>query len=139
MNVAIPTLIDPRLALLARASAWHDLFQRDEMDLDHAWHELVNCVVTLVPMFRECDVCGRSPCRTESFCDSCRVADCNTPQPAQVKWRVPNVTVEAVKHCVRERGADALREPDNLQRLSMFDQQSIVELDAWLHERGYSR
>lgn len=142
MNVAIPTLIDPRLALLARASAWHDLVERDEMDIDTAWHELVDCVVTLVPVFKECDMCGRRPCRSESFCAACRKAEeaqRNKPKPQKPPRRVPVCTIEAVKFSVRQRGTAALSEPDNLRRLRMFDPQSLAEFDTWLQEKGYSR
>jgi hypothetical protein len=37
------------------------------------------------------------------------------------QYRTPQVTIEAVLYCVRERGLAALREPANIERLSRCD------------------
>jgi len=115
MATVTPVLVDPRHALLARASAWCELVDRDEMDIDDAYEELLQSVRDIEQF--------RNPQRP-------------TPKPKQ---RVPLMTIEAVKHCVRERGEAALNEPDNLRRLRLFDPQSLAEFDAWLEEKGYAR
>jgi hypothetical protein len=41
----------------------------------------------------------------------------------------PQVTVEAIMYCVRERGLDALKEPANLERLSRCDAAALIQID----------
>jgi hypothetical protein len=41
----------------------------------------------------------------------------------------PQVTVEAILHCVRERGLAALREPANLERLARCDAAAKEQID----------
>jgi hypothetical protein len=41
----------------------------------------------------------------------------------------PQTTVEAVLHCVRERGLKALKEPANIERLSRCDAAAKAEIE----------
>ena len=41
----------------------------------------------------------------------------------------PQTTIEAVLHCVRERGLAALREPANQQRLLTFDEAARAQVN----------
>jgi hypothetical protein len=44
-------------------------------------------------------------------------------------WSTPQTTIEAVMHCVRERGLAALRESANQQRLITFDDAARAEVN----------
>jgi hypothetical protein len=44
----------------------------------------------------------------------------------------PQVTIEAIWLCVRERGIVALKEPPNLERLSRCDKAALAQIDARL-------
>jgi hypothetical protein len=46
--------------------------------------------------------------------------------------RTPQVTIEAILHCVRERGTAALKEPANIERLRRCDPAAIAQIDARL-------
>jgi hypothetical protein len=51
----------------------------------------------------------------------------------------PQVTVEAIMYCVRERGLDALKEPANIERLSRCHEPAKAQINkriARLLERG---
>jgi hypothetical protein len=41
----------------------------------------------------------------------------------------PQVTVEAIMHCVRERGLAALEEPENIERLLRCDPAALAEIN----------
>jgi hypothetical protein len=41
----------------------------------------------------------------------------------------PQVTVEAIIHCVRERGQAALEEPDNIERLLRCDAAARAQIN----------
>jgi hypothetical protein len=41
----------------------------------------------------------------------------------------PEVTIEAILHCVRERGLAALKEPANIERLSRCDVAAKAQID----------
>ena len=47
--------------------------------------------------------------------------------------RSPRTTIEAIMWSVRERGPQALQEPDNIERLSRCDDAAIAEIDALLN------
>jgi hypothetical protein len=53
----------------------------------------------------------------------------------------PQTTIEAVLHCVRERGLAALREPANQQRLLTFDEAARAQVNRRIakFEEGRSR
>jgi hypothetical protein len=42
---------------------------------------------------------------------------------------IPQVTIEAVLYCVRERGLAALQEPANLERLSRCDEAARAQIN----------
>jgi hypothetical protein len=42
----------------------------------------------------------------------------------------PQVTIEAIMLCVRERGLGALQEPANLERLARCDASAIAQIDT---------
>jgi hypothetical protein len=71
-----------------------------------------------------CEMCGSSPCVNPSFCETCRRIEQEQPrQPttAPAPRPTPQTVVEAVLHCVRERGVAALKETINQERLSRCD------------------
>ena len=74
-NTATAAIIDPRMAVLGLAAAWHLLVEDGELDVEEAFDRLTNQVASIVPLFRECPTCGRRPCRSESFCAAARNAD----------------------------------------------------------------
>jgi hypothetical protein len=84
-----------------------------------------------------CDVCGRLPCATPSFCQQCREADAKakafqrqrgkpTPRPT------PKAMIEAIKQSVRDRGVAALKEVRTRERLASCDAAARAEIDRWL-------
>jgi hypothetical protein len=62
------------------------------------------------------------------------VCDCPRPKPTQQtkpKPRpTPQTTIEAILYCVRERGPNALHEPDNVERLAHCDKAALAEIDT---------
>ena len=69
---------DPSLSFLLRASARYELVVSGEMDpedaisgLEPAFRSLRPCVCKTP----ECNICGRQPCPSPSFCDACRRTD----------------------------------------------------------------
>jgi hypothetical protein len=99
-----------------------------------------------------CDVCGCSPCATRMFCRVCQKADRRAEQyrpehnlPANWdamsvgalwealndprRWPTPQSTIEAVMHCVRARGPDALKEPATRERLRQCDAKAKAEIN----------
>jgi hypothetical protein len=48
---------------------------------------------------------------------------------AAVRAATPQTSIEAVMHCVRERGLAALCEPANQQRLMTFDEDARTEVN----------
>jgi hypothetical protein len=41
----------------------------------------------------------------------------------------PQVTIEAIMHCVREGGLGALKEPGNIERLSRCDEAAKTQIN----------
>jgi hypothetical protein len=62
------------------------------------------------------------------------VCDCARPKPKQQtkpKPRpTPQTTIEAVLYCVRERGPNALHEPENIERLRQCDAAAIAQINT---------
>jgi hypothetical protein len=48
----------------------------------------------------------------------------------------PQTVVEAILHCVRERGIAALKEPANLERLSRCDEAARVQINQRIGKLG---
>jgi hypothetical protein len=46
------------------------------------------------------------------------------------RWTTPQTTIDAIVHCVRERGAAALREAANVERLSRCDEAAHAEIKS---------
>ena len=95
----------------------------------------------LYPMEAACDTCGAAPCVNPSFCGACRLADQARPRRERhpEQRRTPQSTVEAILHCVRERGSSALQEAANLERLSRCDDATLAQIDQRLRKlRGAS-
>jgi hypothetical protein len=44
----------------------------------------------------------------------------------------PQTTIEAILHCVRERGLAALKEPANIERLARCDAAAKVQIDRYI-------
>jgi hypothetical protein len=81
-----------------------------------------------------CNTCGHAPCLLPGFCRACRVADAKAarerrnagkPRPALT----PQVTVEAIMHCMRTRGISTLQESANVERLARCDAAALAEID----------
>jgi hypothetical protein len=62
------------------------------------------------------------------------VCDCARPKPKpQIKPKprpTPQTTIEAVLYCVCERGAKALHEPENIERLRQCDATAIAQINT---------
>jgi hypothetical protein len=48
------------------------------------------------------------------------------------RYPTPQVTIEALMYCVRERGLAALKEPANIERVSRCDAAALAQIDARL-------
>jgi hypothetical protein len=95
------------------------------------WHGVIHTVLQM-RVIAPCDVCGRQPCATPSFCQHCREADARakasqrhrgkpSPRPA------PKPTVEALTFALR-RGVSELTKPDTQRRLSALDRDQLKEV-----------
>jgi hypothetical protein len=62
------------------------------------------------------------------------VCECTRPKPTQQtkpKPRpTPQTTIEAILHCVRERGPNALHESENIERLRQCDAAAIARINT---------
>jgi hypothetical protein len=98
--------------------------------------------LTALRKFR-CDVSECAPCPTPSFCQICREADSKLtrlPKDKLSRQRpTAQMTIEAVKQGVRDRGVSALNEPHTRERLQQCDSAAIAEIDPWLFRRGIAR
>jgi hypothetical protein len=87
-----------------------------------------------------CNVCECEPCPCQSFCQLCREADSRRvglPKNEISRQRpTPQITIEAIKQAVRDRGVSALDEPSTQQRLQRCDAAAIAEIDQWILKRG---
>ena len=54
-----------------------------------------------------------------------------------MKRPTPEVSIEAIKHSVRTRGAAALDEPATRERLSRCDPEAIAKINRWLIDKGH--
>src|SRR5262245_26676286 len=156
---ATPICIDARLARLGLAAAWYTLVENGTLDLGEAFDRLNDRVAAIVPMFEECPMCGGRPCRSESWCDTCWLAEQEHRKNAKPKSKLPpswnemsldalynfinseprptpEVTVEAIMYSVRERGVAALKEPDTRERLSRCDAQPRAEINRQIAALG---
>jgi hypothetical protein len=138
-----PELIDPRHALLAQAGAWDVLVSQGAMSLDLAFDSLVTGVDELVSP-PPCETClERAAGQIKPVGKNNRIPENWDTMSIDALWKhfnrnrpTPQATIDAVKHCVRERGPSALEEPENRLRLRDFDDATLAELDRWLVARG---
>jgi hypothetical protein len=81
-----------------------------------------------------CNTCGEQPCVNPSFCAASRAADQKIvrQRPRAEQRPTPPAMIEAIMHCVRERGSAALRERKNLDRLARCDAKALAQIDARL-------
>jgi hypothetical protein len=108
-------------------------------------------------MSRTCIGCGQNPCINPSFCSACdREAKQHprrrTPRE-QRTWKLlgdlsmemmyaaylrdrptPRTVIDAVVYCVLERGLAALKEPENVERLSRCDAAAKAEIDRQIEK-----
>ena len=93
--------------------------------------ELLTENETLRAAGMQCDTCGSSPCINPTLCARCREADRRSRQRVgNAKRPTPQTTIEALLHCVRDRGVSALKEPANIERLSRCDVEALSQIDA---------
>jgi hypothetical protein len=81
-----------------------------------------------------CDIYFFAPCLTRGLCNICREDEARrqqapSPAPKSEKQPTPQTTIEAIMYCVREFGLVALREPENLERLSRCDAAARAEIN----------
>jgi transposase len=95
-----------------------------------------------------CDVCGAAPCINPGFCSACRRADRRRAQAsAQVvdldgvrrDHGVPQATIEALMHSLRERGLTALEEQATKRRLSELSEEQLIEVGNRLQRLKVAR
>jgi hypothetical protein len=129
--VAAPSGTDCPSFVSARDRTW---WQSEAARVGSDWSGIIAGHLTVVARLAgwpACETCGGQPCINPSFCAACRVADAAAirhpsrahPQPT------PQVTVEALWYCFRERGIQALREPANVERLNRCDKAAREELN----------
>lgn len=89
-----------------------------------------------------CNTCGGAPCVNPPFCRLCRRADAQQmrlPKAEKQSPPTPQVVVEALLYCVRERGPEALNEPANIERLGRCDDAALAEIDRRISKIGGAR
>jgi hypothetical protein len=125
------TEVDPRAALLARASALDTLYLAGELDLDTAFDRLVDPFLEIVgPDPKLCRHCGDPPWRHEdSWCAAVRKAEAQRTQSRRQR-STPDTTIEAIMCAVRARGIAALKSPVNRERLRRCDARARAEIDT---------
>jgi hypothetical protein len=63
------------------------------------------------------------------------VCNCTRPSPKQQRIKpkprpTPQTTIEAILYCVRERGPNALHEPENVERLRQCDTAAVSQINT---------
>jgi hypothetical protein len=124
--------VDPRAAFLARASALDTLYQVGELGLEVAFDRLIDPFLEIVgPKPDLCRHCGDPPWRhSESWCTAVRKADAQRrPDRTKPQRPTPDATIDAIVHSVRTHGIEALKRPDNQERLRRCDARARAEID----------
>jgi hypothetical protein len=113
---------------------------------------------------RPCNTCGYTPCDSRGFCRSCRQADrkqakqrhdrrhpdrglppnCDSMSAGELwaalnrpdRYATPRSTIDAIVRSVKARGAEALKEPANLDRLDCCDESAKAQINARLVKMG---
>jgi hypothetical protein len=116
---------------MPRATAYRGRrwWQKESRRVGSDWNGLMNLRASIAPFV--CEICGRAPCPSFSFCWQCREADRRVDRRPRIAepWPTPQTTIEAILHCVRKRGPGALEEPENIARLSTCDEAALAEID----------
>jgi hypothetical protein len=130
--------VDPRLGFLLRAAVHHDRAAFGLETPEQAFEAIIEPFFEVMNALERgpayCYVCGCSPCQNPTFCAICIEQD-SKPRPKQPKRKprpTPEVTIDAVMYCVRERGLSVLKEPDNLARLKTFDDAARERLNRFI-------
>jgi hypothetical protein len=102
-----------------------------------------------------CRMCGQNPCLNPRFCAACDRVERQHPRRETARTQqvrrlladdvsldrayrelsdprsrpTPEVTIEAILHCVRERGLQALKEPANVERLARCDDAAMAQIN----------
>jgi hypothetical protein len=119
MNTRVPVpVLDTRTSSPAEhGRAW---WRSDAARAGSDWHGLVPVWwVASTP----CVHCGLTPL------DDPWPEPQSAPPPPPKRRSTPRATIEAIMHCVRQRGAAALREPANIERLSCCDGAARAEIN----------
>jgi hypothetical protein len=146
-STASTTISTPGVAPPVRDRDW---WQLEAVRLGSDWTGTMRLRSSVAPIVA-CDTCGLTPCADPSFCHVCREADrrqarqwpARIPKnwdnmPIDALWSVlndpkhrptPQTTIEAMIHCVRERGVAALKEPNNIERLRRCDEGARTQID----------
>lgn len=102
-NYFNPKRVDVRLCILARAAAWHELVEADELELDEAFDQLVEFVeFLLLPL----------------------------PPPKPTPKRAPQTTCDALAYELRTHGVARLKYQRCLGRLGDLSTDQTRELIA---------
>jgi hypothetical protein len=137
-------VVDPRLVFLERAAARLTLVDAGEMSLDEA-------ISDLVPAFEELRGDGFDELVERLARDSKTRArprnDGNRDEMSlDALWRclngwrpTPQTTIEAILHCVRERGLGALKERKNIERLSRCDKAAREQIDRRIEKNHFQQ
>jgi hypothetical protein len=142
--------VDSRLVFLARASARLSLVEAGEMAVEQAIDGLIEPFEELVGPLCACTngICERWEREYRKAVVRPRDADLDqlrrlldedvTLAAASAKlWKdmsTPEVTLEAVKQAIRDRGLGALQEPATKERAQRCDANARARLDRWLSD-----
>jgi hypothetical protein len=126
-----------------------DWWQLEAVRLGSDWTAIMRLRNSVAPIVA-CDSCGLTPCADPSFCNMCRQADRQSRQRAarvpknwdnmsiDALWSAvndprarptPQITIDTLWYCIRERGVPALREPANVERMCRCDKDAREELN----------
>lgn len=103
-------LVDAKLAFLNRAATRAYMVEHGVMNLDDAFDGLIRPFLEIIE--------PPAPVRPKP------------PRPT------PQVTIEAVLYCVRERGLAALKEADNVERLARCDAAAKDQINRRIEKRS---
>jgi hypothetical protein len=97
------------------------------------WPDVIHCALDLLTF--------AGVIEETTFQAACRKADqAVRRRPQTIRAHpTPEVTIEAIKVAVRDRGVAALNEPATRERLSRCDKEAIAEIDRWLSKNGITQ
>jgi len=125
----------------AKSREW---WRRESARLGSDWNGIMELRASVAPL--TCDVCDSAPWVNPSFSAACSLADQQRRGLSQrgiEHRRTPQTTIEAIIHCVRERGLAALEEPPNVERLDRCDRTARAQINEritrLIEQKGSSR